>query len=486
MSNRVSIGNLLIAQELHDLVADEIAPGTGVDPQHFWKAFETIVTDLAPKNRALLDRRDELQAKLDAWHREHRDDFDFASYKDFLVDIGYLLPEGDDFCVETRNVDPEIATVAGPQLVVPVNNARYALNAANARWGSLYDALYGTDVIPESDGLGKGKSLNMQRAEKVIELAAGFLDEALPLAAGSHAEVVAYRLADGNGRKELVVTLAGGDRSSLAEPAAFVGYTGNADTPDAILLCNNGLHIEIQIDREHPVGATDGAGVKDVVLEGDLDGGQMLVELPGTVSDWFGESLSTRRRLQEENDSLRTQQFMQQAQLLKLAALEAENIRLRELLDSSFEVGEKRLIAELMSVNLDPYKHQIVINKGELDDIYPGQPLLDATGVMGQIVHAGPYTSTAVLITDPSHAIPVQVNRTGLRTIALGTGSIELLPANISTSETWLTVLPAAVDGNGLGHTDSVGQVGHPAQQPHSHLTIKFDRGTPGGQVGHE
>ena len=154
---------------------------------------------------------------------------------------------------------------------------------------------------------------------------------------------------------------------------------------------------------------------------------QMLVELPGAVSDWFGESLSTRRRLQEENNSLRTQQFMQKAQLLKLAALEAENIRLRELLDSSFEVGEKRLIAELMSVNLDPYKHQIVINKGELDDIYPGQPLLDATGVMGQIVHAGPYTSTAVLITDPSHAIPVQVNRNGLRSIALGSGTINRL-----------------------------------------------------------
>jgi len=154
---------------------------------------------------------------------------------------------------------------------------------------------------------------------------------------------------------------------------------------------------------------------------------QLLVELPATVTDWFSESLATRRRLQEENDSLRTQQFMQKAQLLKLAALEAENIRLRELLDSSFEVGEKRLIAELMSVNLDPYKHQIVINKGELDDIYAGQPLLDAKGVMGQIVHTGPYTSTVVLITDPSHAIPVQVNRNGLRSIALGSGTINRL-----------------------------------------------------------
>ena len=154
---------------------------------------------------------------------------------------------------------------------------------------------------------------------------------------------------------------------------------------------------------------------------------QKTIELPGTVSDWFGESLATRRLLQEENDSLRTQQLMQKMQLQKLAALEAENIRLRELLDSSFEVGEKVLIAELMSVNLDPYKHQIVINKGELHDVFPGQPLLDAKGVMGQIVHAGPYSSTAVLITDTSHAIPVQVNRTGLRTIALGSGTINRL-----------------------------------------------------------
>jgi rod shape-determining protein MreC len=154
---------------------------------------------------------------------------------------------------------------------------------------------------------------------------------------------------------------------------------------------------------------------------------QLLVEVPETVSEWFSESLATRRHLQEENDSLRTQIFMQKAQMQKLAALEAENIRLRELLDSSFEVGEKVIIAELLSVNLDPYKHQIVINKGQLDNIYPGQPLLDAEGVMGQIVHAGPYTSTAVLITDTAHAIPVQVNRNGLRSIALGSGTINRL-----------------------------------------------------------
>ena len=266
MSNRVSIGNLEIARELHDHVASEITPGSGVEPARFWQAFEAILADLVPKNRALLARRDEIQAKLDAWHREHRDDLDFAAYRDFLVEIGHLLPEGDDFTIETANVDPEIATVAGPQLVVPVNNARYALNAANARWGSLYDALYGTDAIPETGGLEKGSSLNPARASRVIELAADFLDEAVPLAAGSHADAVAYSLDESNGRKELVVTLAGGERSSLRAPAAFVGYRGG-ETPDLVLLKHNGLHIEIHRDPETPVGKLHPAGIRDVVLE---------------------------------------------------------------------------------------------------------------------------------------------------------------------------------------------------------------------------
>jgi len=266
MSNRVSIGNLGIARELHDLVASEIAPGTGVEPAHFWQAFEAIIADLAPKNRALLDRRDEIQARLDAWHREHRDDFDFDAYKDFLVEIGYLLPEGEEFSIETRNVDPEIATVAGPQLVVPVNNARYALNAANARWGSLYDALYGTDAIPESEGLEKGASLNTQRATRVIGLAAEFLDEAVPLEAGSHADATAYLLTDGNGGRELVVTLASGATSSLRDPAAFAGYSGG-ERPDLILLRHNGLHIELRHDPDSPVGKLHPAGISDVVLE---------------------------------------------------------------------------------------------------------------------------------------------------------------------------------------------------------------------------
>ncbi len=266
MSNRVSIGNLEIARELHDLVAGEIAPGTGVEPPHFWQAFETIIADLAPKNRALLDRRDEIQARLDAWHREHRDHFDLATYKNFLVEIGYLLPEGEDFSIETCNVDPEIATVAGPQLVVPVNNARYALNAANARWGSLYDALYGTDAIPESEGLEKGASLNRQRAGRVIHLAAEFLDEAVPLAAGSHADATAYLLTGSNARKELVVTLASGDTTSLGDPSAFVGYLGG-ERPELILLRHNGLHIELRHDPDNPVGKLHPAGISDVVLE---------------------------------------------------------------------------------------------------------------------------------------------------------------------------------------------------------------------------
>ena len=266
MSNRVSIGNLAIAQELHDLVAKEIAPGTGVDPQHFWAAFEAIVTDLAPENRALLAQRDDIQSRLDAWHRAHRNDFDFVSYKDFLVDIGYLLPEGEDFSIETDNVDPEIASVAGPQLVVPVNNARYALNAANARWGSLYDALYGTDAVPESEGLEKGASLNMRRAARVVELAAEFLDAAVPLATGSHADVVDYSLVDMEGRKELAMTLASGDHTSLVSPSAFVGYLGG-DRPDAILLRHNGLHIEILRDPDNPVGKEHPANLMDVVLE---------------------------------------------------------------------------------------------------------------------------------------------------------------------------------------------------------------------------
>ena len=263
MTERIQKGGLQVAASLNDLVANEIAPGTGVDPDAFWAAFERIVDDLGPKNRALLAKRDELQAQIDAWHTARKGQpHDAAAYKAFLTEIGYLQPEGGDFAIATANVDPEIATIAGPQLVVPVMNARYALNAANARWGSLYDALYGTDVIPEDGGAERSGGYNPTRGARVIDYAGLFLDRAAPLVQGSHRQATAYKLADGN----LAVSLGNGGVTGLADPAQFVGYLGGAE-PSSVLLCNNNLHIEIQIDRGHPIGKDHAAGVKDVVLE---------------------------------------------------------------------------------------------------------------------------------------------------------------------------------------------------------------------------
>jgi len=267
MTDRVQKGGLRIAPVVYDLVADEITPGTGIEPDAFWGALEAIVDDLGPKNRALLKRRDDLQAKIDAWHSERvGQPHDATAYKQFLIDIGYLLPDGGDFKITTANVDAEIAKIAGPQLVVPVMNARYALNAANARWGSLYDAFYGTDVISEDDGCEKGKTYNAVRGRKVIAMAMDFLDQAVPLAQGSHMQSTAYTLNEQNGRKRLVVTLDDGTETGLSDPDQFVGY-GGGDRPDAIVLCNNGLHIEILVDPNHPVGKDHGAGIRDVVLE---------------------------------------------------------------------------------------------------------------------------------------------------------------------------------------------------------------------------
>ncbi|MDX1694789.1 MAG: malate synthase G [Ketobacteraceae bacterium] len=264
MTERVQKGDLEIAKVLYDLVANEIAPGTGVEPDDFWAAFEKVVADLAPKNKALLAKRDDIQAKIDAWHLERKGQpHNAEEYKAFLTELGYLLPEGDDFKVTTDNVDEEIGLVAGPQLVVPVMNARYALNAANARWGSLYDALYGTDVISEADGAEKGSSYNPKRGEKVIAYARKFLDETTPLANGSHADSTGYSIADG----ALSVTLKDGSSTTLANGEQLVGYQGSADKPSAVLLRNNGLHIEIQIDPDSPIGKTDAAGVKDLLME---------------------------------------------------------------------------------------------------------------------------------------------------------------------------------------------------------------------------
>jgi malate synthase len=264
MTNRVTVGTLRVAQVLYDFINNEALPGTDVDPDSFWAGVDKVVTDLSPQNQDLLARRDNLQAQIDKYHRQHViEPIDPHGYKQFLTDIGYLLPEPDDFTITTAGVDDEITTTAGPQLVVPVLNARFALNAANARWGSLYDALYGTDVIPESDGAEKGTSYNRVRGDKVIAYARKFLDEAVPLASGSWTGATGLSVEDG----QLQVATADGS-VGLASPEKFIGYTGELGSPAwSVLLVNHGLHIEILVDPESPIGKTDAAGIKDVVLE---------------------------------------------------------------------------------------------------------------------------------------------------------------------------------------------------------------------------
>jgi malate synthase len=257
-------GELQIARVLHDFVNTEALPGTGVSPEHFWAGAERIINAFAPKSRALVAERAALQGTIDDWHRARRGKpHDPHEYRAFLADIGYLAPEGEDFTVSTAQVDDEIARLAGPQLVVPMSNARYALNAANARWGSLYDALYGTDALPETDGAERGKAFNPKRGEKVVAWAKAFLDDAVPVFGGSHAEVARYFVEDA----KLVIALDSGSKTGLVEPGQFAGYAGEASAPSAILLVNNGLHIEIVIDRSNQVGRSDDAGVADMILE---------------------------------------------------------------------------------------------------------------------------------------------------------------------------------------------------------------------------
>lgn len=268
MTDRVPVGNLRVARVLYDFINTEALPGTDIDPDSFWAGVDKVVTDLTPRNEELLARRDELQAQIDKWHRHHViEPIDPEAYRQFLTEIGYLVPEPDDFTITTSGVDPEITTTAGPQLVVPVTNARFALNAANARWGSLYDALYGTDVIPESDGAEQGggstAGYNPVRGDKVIAYAREFLDGAVPLESGSWADATGLSVEDG----QLKVATEEGSLG-LADPGQFAGYTGELGSPDwSVLLVNHGLHIEILIDPESPIGKTDRAGIKDVVLE---------------------------------------------------------------------------------------------------------------------------------------------------------------------------------------------------------------------------
>ncbi|KAA2214395.1 malate synthase G [Teichococcus oryzae] len=255
---------LQVAPVLRQFIETEALPGTGIEPAAFWSSMQAILSDLAPRNAELLARRDALQAKIDEWHRAHpKKPVDLPAYRAFLEEIGYLLPDPGPVSVTTANVDPEIATIAGPQLVVPVNNPRYALNAGNARWGSLYDALYGTDAIPEEGALARGKGFNRARGEKVIARARAVLDGAAPLLGGSWADVAGLSVVGG----VLVVGLAQGGATALKDAAQFAGYSGKADAPSAILLRNNGLHIEVVVNKSHPIGREDPAGIADVVLE---------------------------------------------------------------------------------------------------------------------------------------------------------------------------------------------------------------------------
>ena len=264
MTERISRHRLQVAAELLEFIESEALPGTGVDAAAFWSGVDALVHDLAPRNRELLAQRDQLQARLDEWHRANPGPVtDADAYENFLREIGYLQPEPDAVSLATSNVDAEFSQQAGPQLVVPVTNARYALNAANARWGSLYDALYGTDAIPDTDGADRGGAYNPVRGEKVIAFARRFLDDTIPLEGGSHADATAYSIADG----VLQVSLKNGSTARLKETATLLGYRGDPQAPEAIVFRHNGLHFEIQIDRDHAIGSQDAAGVKDVVLE---------------------------------------------------------------------------------------------------------------------------------------------------------------------------------------------------------------------------
>ncbi len=265
-ADRVQVGQLSVARSWRDFIEQEALPGTGVAPSRFWEGLEALLSDLAPRNQELLQQRDALQAQLDEWHRQHPGRPDPVAYREMLTNLGYLTPAPAPFRLATRGVDPEVAEIPAPQLVVPITNARYALNAANARWGSLYDALHGTDALPEDGGAERGHGYNPVRGRRVIAYVRTFLDQCFPLAAGSHHDATAYTLVRG----ALSVALADGSSSGLTDPAQFAGIAGEPAAPTAILLRHHGLHVHLQIDREHLIGRDDPAGIADVQLEAAL------------------------------------------------------------------------------------------------------------------------------------------------------------------------------------------------------------------------
>ena len=325
MTARIQKGKLAIAKELYDFIENEALPSSGLESEIYWKNFEQVVVDLSPKNKALLAKRDDIQTKIDTWHCNNK--FELGAYKAFLQEIGYLLPEVEDFQISTENVDEEIALLAGPQLVVPVRNARYCLNAANARWGSLYDALYGFDVISEENGAVKGKGYNPVRGEKVIAFAKDFLNEIFPLENGSHADATQYTVV----HNALVVTFKDASTTTLAHPAQFVGYNGEAASPKEIIFKNNGLHVVIQIDATSPIGQTDAAGVKDLVLEAaittiqDLEDSIAAVDAEEKVEgyrNWLGLMRGTLEESIEKNGKTITRSLNKDRTYTNLAGSE--------------------------------------------------------------------------------------------------------------------------------------------------------------------
>ncbi|MGB0834276.1 MAG: malate synthase G [Psychrobium sp.] len=264
MTQRISVGGLQVSQLLYNFINQQALPKTNIKQAEFWQGFESIVNEFAPRNKALLEKRESIQQQIDEWHANN--DYDFANYKAFLQDIDYLLPQCEDFSISTANVDEEMATMAGPQLVVPVMNSRFALNAANARWGSLYDALYGTDAISSDNGAEAGTTYNTVRGDLVIAKGREFLDSACELTNASHNDVSRYQIIDG----ALVVTLKNGDQTTLADSSKLSGFNGEAQSPTALLLKNNGMHIEVVIDATSQIGASDDAGVSDIILESAL------------------------------------------------------------------------------------------------------------------------------------------------------------------------------------------------------------------------
>ena len=320
MTERVNEGKLSISTSLHALLEQEIAPDLNLDTAKFWQDFQKIAEKYIPINENLLKKREELQTKIDEWHLSNKD-FDFDSYKSFLKDIGYLVEEGADFEISTANVDAEIAKIAGPQLVVPVMNARFSLNAANARWGSLYDALYGTDMISEDDGADRGGAYNPVRGDKVIDFSKNFLNDYLPLTEGKYQDVVSFQISNG----DLEISLSDQSKTSLKNDSAFVGFKGDESNPESILLKNNDLHVEIKIDRNDSVGSTDPAGIKDVFLESAVTTIQDLEDSVAAVNgedktdvykNWLGLMKGTLAETFEKGGSTLTRSLNQDLSFL--------------------------------------------------------------------------------------------------------------------------------------------------------------------------